>query len=101
MTIFEILISVAVLILLFHLYSRFTRWIRKLITKFTKKKQVEKDSAYCLLRLAVNGELTHFLYDDEQSARQSYLAAVNFNEDNGSYIALFQKAILIEANTKN
>jgi len=98
MEILTTIISIAVLLLILQTIYKVFRWFRRLIRKALVKKQPKEDNRYCVLKITEDGELTHFKFDDEKSARSSYSTLLNFSEHDGSFIALFERAVMIDTN---
>jgi len=94
----ELIIGIAVLGFIVHSIYRVSRWIRRIIKKLLNKNRPKADSQYCVLRILQCGELTHMTFDDEVKARESYKTALNFGEHENSFIALFERAIMIDSN---
>jgi len=98
MTIISVLITILFAIFFLELYRRGINWAHKFLTKRAVKKQIHVTDGYCILTVPPNGEVKHYLIPDEHMARESYKTQINLNEDNGSFIALFSKGILIDSN---
>ena len=99
MEILTTIISISIIIAVINAIYKVFRWIRRLLRKALVKKQPKLDNTYCVLRIGYDGELTHEKFTDEPSARSAYTTAVNFGEyDNRTFIALFERAIIIESN---
>lgn len=53
---------------------------------------------YCILRLRASGELSHMLLEDEKQAYLYYYKACQYNPYEDSFIALFEKAVMLSNN---
>lgn len=93
-------ILIGILILLFSLSGlfRLITWIKQITRKILKKKKTGETGNFLLLTVGNNGAVTHLEFDEQSKANDAYLTAFSLTEEHSTFVALFDKAVMIKNN---